>query len=49
MNLIKIALLSISLCLIGCVHAPAKLKRVIGLGLDKQVPLHNLLSAALAD
>jgi pimeloyl-ACP methyl ester carboxylesterase len=49
MNLTKIALFSISLCLIGCVHAPAKLKRVIGLGMDEQVPLHNLLSAALAD
>jgi pimeloyl-ACP methyl ester carboxylesterase len=47
MNLSRLILFAACISLIGCVHAPAKLRRVIGLGMDKQAPLHDLLSAAV--
>ena len=49
MSWIKYALLAVSFSLLGCVHAPAKLKRVIDLGVDKKLSLHDLLSTAVAD
>lgn len=49
MMFLKSSLLLVGLCLIGCAHAPAKLKRVIGLGMDQQTSMHELLHVAVTN